>query len=53
MDGLYWMVRFLYMKRAVDMVLLMQLECEWIVLDGMGVVCEACSRHRVIGAARM
>ena len=35
------------------MVLLIQLECEWIVLDGTGVVCEACSRHEVIDAARM
>jgi len=43
----------LYVKRAVAMVLLMQLECEWVVLDGMGVVCEACSRHGVIDAARM
>ena len=35
------------------MVLLVQLECEWIVLDSIGVVCEACSCHGVIGAARM
>ena len=35
------------------MVLLMQMECEWIVLDGMGVVCKVSSRHGVIGAARM
>ena len=47
------MVWVLYMKCVVDMVLLVQLECEWIVLDGMGVVCEACSRHGVIDAARM
>ena len=26
-------------KHAVVMVLLMQLECEWVVLDGMSVVC--------------
>ena len=44
----------LYVNRAVAMVLLlMQLACEWIVVDGMGVVCEACSRHGVIDAARM
>ena len=45
----------LYVKREVDMVLLMQLECEWIVLDGMGmgVVCEVWLRHGVIDAARM
>ena len=30
-------------KRAVAMVLLVQLEYEWIVRDGMSVVCEACS----------
>ena len=33
----------LYVKRAVTMVLLTQLECEWIALDGMSVVCEASS----------
>ena len=39
----------LYVRRAVAMVLLlMQLECEWIALDGMSVVCESCSRHGVI-----
>ena len=43
----------LCVKRAVAMVLLMQLECEWIVLDGVGVVWGACSRHGVIDAARM
>ena len=43
----------LYVKRAVAIVLLVQLECEWIAVDGMGVVCEACSRHGVIDAARM
>jgi len=47
------MVWVLYVKRAVAMVLLMQLDCEWIALDGMGVVYEVCSRHGVIGAARM
>ena len=48
------MVWVLYVKHAVAVVLLVQLECEWIVVDGMmGVVCEACSRHGVIGAARM
>jgi len=47
------MVRVLYVKRAVAMVLLMQLECEWIAVDGMGVVCEARSRHGIIDAARM
>ena len=48
------MVWVLYVNRAVAMVLLMQLECEWIALDGMGVVCKACSRHGVIiDAARM
>ena len=52
-NGLQWMVLVLSVKRAVAMVLLMQLECEWIVLDGMGVVCEACSRHGIIGAAKM
>ena len=52
MNGLYWMVWVLYVNRAVAMVLLMQLECEW--MDGMGVVCESCSRHGVIiDAARM
>ena len=38
----------LYVKRVVAMVLLMQLECEWVVLDGIGVVCEACGRDGVI-----
>ena len=45
------MVWVLYVKRVVAMVLLVQLECEWVVLDGMGVVCETLSRHGVIGAA--
>ena len=39
-----------WVERAVAMVLLMQLECEWIALDDMGVVCEACSRHGVVDA---
>ena len=26
---------------------------EWILLDGMGVVCEVCNHHGVIGVARM
>ena len=44
----------LSVKRAVAMVLLMQLECEWIALDdGVGGGCKACSRHGVIDAARM
>jgi len=43
----------LYVKHAVGMVLLMQLECERIELDNMSGVCEACSRHGVIDAARM
>ena len=47
------MIWVLYVKRAVAMVLLMQLECEWIVLDDMGVVCEACSHHGIIDAARV
>ena len=47
------MVFVLCVKREVAMVLLMQLECEWSVLDGMCVVCVACSRHGAIDAARM
>ena len=47
------MVWVLYVKRAVAMVYLVQLKCEWIVLDGMSVVCEACSRHGVVDVARM
>ena len=39
------MVWDLSVKRACAMVLLMQLECEWIVLGGIGVACEACSRQ--------
>ena len=34
-------------------ILLMQLECEWIIVDGMSVVCEACSRHGAIDADKM
>ena len=52
-NGLYWEERALSVKRAVAMVLLMKLDCEWIVLDGVGALCEVCSRHGVIDAARM
>ena len=49
------MVWVLYVKRAVATVLLlMQLEREWIVLRGLSVVCEACRHHYdVIDAAGM
>ena len=32
-NGLDWRVWVLYVNREVAMVLLMQLECEWIVVD--------------------
>ena len=47
------MVWVLYVKRAVAMMLLMQLECEWSVVDSVCDVSEVCSRHGVIDSARM
>ena len=36
MNGLYWMVWVLYVKRACAMVLLMQLKCEFAILTAFG-----------------